>query len=79
MKSYRGAVLTECVALFVAGTLLCSLSEALGKFTMFGGLSLLIVYGIERQAISMEARRMRDAEIEMRMRAEIYQGNRNDF
>jgi hypothetical protein len=79
VKSYRGAVTIESLSLLVGGFLLCRMSEPLGRFMMFGGLSIFMVYAIDRQAIVMETRRMQDAELEMRMRTEIHQGTFNDF
>jgi hypothetical protein len=79
VKSYRAAVAAECAAVFLAGVLLCSVSEAVGMFTAIGFWSLLIVYGVERQALLMEARRIRDAEIEMQARVDVYQGNYDNF
>jgi hypothetical protein len=78
-KNYRLAIFMEFVIVFAAGLLLCSVSKALGQFVVAGAWSTLLVYLIERRAIQMEIRQMQDAEIDMRTRAEIYQGNHTDF
>ncbi len=79
VKTYRAAVFAEACAVFMTGALLYSISEAVGMFTIVGSLSMLAVYGINRMAITMEVRRMRDAELEMRMRADVFQGKYTDY
>lgn len=60
----------------VVGTLLCSISDALGQFVMVGFLSIGIGTAIDIQADRMRLRRMRDAAIEQRQLAQWYrEGN----
>lgn len=79
VKRYRTAMLMESAIAFGAGMLLCSVSEGLGHFIMAGAASLLLVYGIERAVLLKEVSQMRDAEIEMRMRTEVYHGHHTDL
>lgn len=77
VKSHGRAAALEFLAWSMIGLWLTQFSEALGRFVFYGAWSLVIVYVIERQAIVMEIRRMRDAEIEMQMRTEMYRDPRN--
>ena len=79
IKKYRHAVLVEFVVCFVAGIILSDSSQGLGKFVLVAAWCVLIAAVIDHMAMKLETRRMRDAELEMRARMEIYQGKNDDF
>lgn len=60
----------------IIGAILCEWSEQVGYFVMFGMVSLTGLHIIDRIAIEMQIRRMRDAEIEMQWAAEWFRSSR---
>ena len=61
------------------GLVLCTVSEAMGRFVMFGFVSLLAQRAIESQINMNRVRRMRDAQIEQRYLSDLFHGRRDDF
>ena len=79
VKKYSQAVVVEFLACLLVGLMLRDISRPLGSFVVAAACSTLIAGVIDLMALKMEARRMRDAEIEMRTRVEIYQGKSDVF
>lgn len=78
-KTERQAKALEVPLCMIVGGLLCPLSEQVGMFVILCGFAMSVVLAIEGQAMAMQVRRMRDAEIEMRQAAERFRGVRNDY
>ncbi len=66
-KNEMQAKALEVLLCLIAGGLLYSLSEAVGMFVIRCGFGMAVVQVIDRQVLAMQDRRMRDAEIEMRL------------
>jgi hypothetical protein len=63
----------------VCGIVLSTVSEAMGRFVMFGFVSLLLQRGMENRVNMNRVRRLRDTEIEQRYVSDLFHGRRDDF
>jgi hypothetical protein len=69
----------EPLVCVVFGIVLCTVSESMGRFVMFGFVSLLVQRGMESRVNMNRVRRLRDAEIEQRYVSDLFHGRRDDF
>jgi len=78
-KTEGKAKLIEIVLCLAVAIVMGPLSETVSKFLLWGCFSLAFVQFIEWHSITMQVRRMRDAEIEMQQAAERFRGDRRDY
>jgi hypothetical protein len=76
MKDDRRARLFEPMLCLILGALLCPFSENLGEFVMVGFVSLAACTGIENEVARKQKIAARDAAIEMRYYAGLYEEKR---
>jgi len=72
VKSYWAAAFVECCAVMACAAVAAPFSKAMAGFFFWGSIAMLFLGRLEHHAITMELRRMRDAEIEMQTRADLY-------
>ena len=79
-KSERVArEVVEPLICIVVGACLWSWSEQVGRFVLCGSFALLVSRGLDTQVTRNRVQKMRDAQLEQRFLADVFNGRRTDI